>query len=277
MRAAEYDRDICLGLRAQRFHFDERIVVHETDAGQVFAPFARVAGHTFAHIVRRQWIRLEAYTVLALMILARGRLRVHHGNQWRAFAEFASEFVWAFAHVVVDAVDANASILAHVVLAVVNILGAVGSTVAGRAFARIVREMVDALGVVFAWIEVGAVGDFRFAVFAGETRWAFASVRFHAVDAGCVVLAFILAAVVDVHFATGSRVAGHATAAESSFFQNGAGGVVAARIAIASVNHEFAVFAMETRFAHTIVLALSLRLAHGIILTGERVAGIAFR
>lgn len=251
--------------------------MHETDARQVFAPFARVSGHAFAHIVRRQWVRLEAYAVFAFVVLAWRSLRIHHGNQRCTFAEFAGKFVRTLAHVIVDAIDANATILAHMILTVVNVFGAIGSAVAGCAFARIMREMIDAFGIVFARIEVGAIWDFRFAEFTSETRRTFACVRFNAVDACGIVLAFIFAAIVNVHLASGSRVASHATATESSFFEHGASGIIATRISVACVDHEFAMFAMETGLAHTFVLTFGLRLADGIILARECVTGVAFR
>lgn len=122
LRAAEHDGHVRLGLRAQRFHFDERIVVHKTDAGQIFAPFARIAGHTFAHVIRGLWIWLEADAMFALVVLARRRLRIHHGHHWGALAEFARIFFRAFARVIVDAVHTGAPILAHVILAIVDIL-----------------------------------------------------------------------------------------------------------------------------------------------------------
>lgn len=211
------------------------------------------------------------------MILAGRRLRIHHGNQWCAFAEFPGKFVRTFAHVIVDAVDANATILTHVILAVVNVFGAVGATIAGCAFTRVVCEVVDAFGIIFARIEVGTVRNFRLAIFAAESGWAFACVRLDTVDTRGIVLALVLAAIIDIHFAPGTGVASHAAATEPSFFEYGAGGIVAAWIAVARVDHEFAVFAMETGFAHAIVLAFGLRLAHGIILAWERVAGVAFR
>jgi len=40
LRRREHDRYVRLGLRSQRFQFDERRVVHETQAGQIFATFA---------------------------------------------------------------------------------------------------------------------------------------------------------------------------------------------------------------------------------------------
>lgn len=40
LRRREHDSDVRLGFRPQRFQFDERRVVHETQAGQIFATFA---------------------------------------------------------------------------------------------------------------------------------------------------------------------------------------------------------------------------------------------
>ena len=107
----------------------------ETDAGQVLATFARISWVTLADVVRREWIWLEANTVFAFVILTGRRLWIHHRDHRRSFAEFTGVFLRAFAVIIVDAIHANATILAHVILAVINILGAIGSAVARSAFA----------------------------------------------------------------------------------------------------------------------------------------------
>lgn len=276
--AAKHNCHIRLWLGAQRLHFHKRIVVHETDAGQIFASLARITGHTLAHIVRRLWIGLEANTVLALVILARRRLRIHHSDHWGAFAEFSRILFRTFACVVVDAVDTGAAVLAHMILAIVNVLRAVDTAIAQRTFARVVCKVIDAFGIVVAWIEFGRTEwNFRFAEFTTEAGRATARVVLHAVNAGGIILAFVLVAIVDVGLAAGARVTGDAFAAKTTLFQYGAGSIVATRIAEACVDHMLAVFAVIARFAGTVVLPLGLLLAHALILTGERVAGIAFR
>lgn len=140
------------------------------------------------------------------------------------------------------------------------------------------REMVHAFGIIVARIEFGrAEGYLRFAVLAGEAGRAAARVALHAVDAGGIVLALVLVAIVDVGLAAGTRVAGNAFAAEAALLEHGAGGIVAAWIAEACVNHEFAMLAVVARLARAIVLALGQRHADAVILAWERVAGVTFR
>lgn len=94
------------------------------------------------------------------------------------------------------------TILAHMILTIVNVLGAVGSFVTGCTFACVMCEMIDALGAIFAWIEFRAEWYFRFAILARKTAWALACVRFNAIDARAIIFAFIFAAIVNVRLAT---------------------------------------------------------------------------
>ena len=140
------------------------------------------------------------------------------------------------------------------------------------------REMVHALGIVIAWIKFScAEGDFRLAELTSETGLAFAGVRFDAIDASCIILALVVGAIVDVHLATGARVTRTALTTEATLLQHCTGGIVAARISVAGVDHELAMLAVVTRLTDAFVLAFSAPLALRVILTGERVAGVAFR
>lgn len=104
LRTTEYNGDICLWLRTQRFHFHKWIVLHKTNTGQIFATLARVAGHTFANVFGWQRIWDEANAMLAFVMLTRRRLWIHHCNQWCSFTEFARVFIGAFANIVINTI-----------------------------------------------------------------------------------------------------------------------------------------------------------------------------
>lgn len=204
-------------------------------------------------------------------------MRIHHSDHWRSLAKFASEFLRALANVIVDAVHADAAILAHVVLAIVDVFRTISASIAGSTLARIMREVVDAFGVVVARIEFGAVRNLQFTVFAREARLTFARVRFDAVDAGRIILTLVLGTIIDVHFAPSASVARHAIAIEASLLQDCASRVVSAWIAVAGVNHEFTVLSVETGLASALVLSFGLRHTHRFILAWESEASITFR
>jgi hypothetical protein len=147
--------------------------VQEGQAGQILAPLARVARSTFANVVRTGRVRLEANAKFTLVVLTWRRLWVHHGHQGFTFAELARKFRRTLARVIVDAVDAGSTILAHMVLAVINVLRAIGPTEPWHALTGIVREMVNTLGSILTRIEIQAAEfNLSFAVFpcvAGRT------------------------------------------------------------------------------------------------------------
>lgn len=212
------------------------------------------------------------------MVLAWRRLRIHHCHHWRALAELSGEVGRTLAHVIVDAVDAASAVLTHVILAVVDVLGAVDASEAGRTLARIVCEVVNALGLVRARIELASAElDFLLAELAGEARKAAACVRLDSIDAGSIVLAFMIVAVVDVDFASCAFVARQAVAAKATFLQHGARSVVPARISVASINHVLAVLTVVARSTSALILSFRLHRALGVVLAREREAGIAFR
>lgn len=212
------------------------------------------------------------------MILARRRLRIHHRHHRRSLAEFPGEVARAFADVVVDAVDTGSAVLTHVILAVVDVLGAVNAAESGRALACVMREVIDALGTVQARVEFRAAElNFLLAKLAVEARQATACIRLNSVDTCSVVLALVVIAVVNIDFAASAVVAGQAFATEPAFLQHRACSIVAARISVASVNHMLAVLAMIARGAPALVLFLGLHHALGVVLARECVASIAFR
>lgn len=94
------------------------------------------------------------------------------------------------------------TILAHVILTVVDVLGAVGSLVSWCTFARVMGEVVDAFGAILAWIEVRAEWNLGLAVLARESGRTLACVRLDTIDASAVVFTFVFAAIVNVHLAS---------------------------------------------------------------------------
>jgi len=251
--------------------------VDEADAGEVLAPLSSVARMTTAQIVAALGIWLEADTVLALVVLARRRLRVHHRDHVVALTVLARVIVRAATLVVVDAVHTGSAVLAHVVLAVVDVVRTVGAMESSLAIAAVVGEVIHALGSVRAGIEFGTAElDLGVAKLATESRLALTFVRLHSVDAGGVVLTLDLAqTIVDIRLAAGARVSRGTLTAESTLLQHRAGGVVAARIAVAGIDHELAVLAMIAWLAEALVLPLRKGHALGLILAGLLKACIA--
>lgn len=212
------------------------------------------------------------------MVLAGRRLRVHHRHHRRALTEFAGEVARTFAHVVVDAVDTASAVLTHVILAVVNVLGAVEATEADRALTRVMSEVVNAFGTVRARIEIASAKlNLLLAELAREARQTTACVGLDSVNTCAVVLAFVVIAVIDIDFAAGTFVAGQALTAETALLQHRARSVAAAWISVAGVNHVLAVLAVVAWGAATFVLSVGLHHALSVVLARERVAGIAFR
>jgi len=130
-------------------------------------------------------------------------LRVHHCDHRRTLAELSGELGWAFANVIVDAINASPAILTHVVCAIVNVVRAVGTAESGRAFACVVRKVIDALGAIRARIEFGTAElNLFLAELTSEARQATASVRLDTIHTSSIVLALVLLAVVNIHFAS---------------------------------------------------------------------------
>lgn len=168
------------------------------------------------------------------------------------------------------------TILAHVTLAIINVFRTVCSTIARRTFARVVREMIDTLGTIFAWIEIRTKWYFDLTILTGKTRRTLARICFNAVNACAVIFAFVFTAIVNIHFTAWTSIAGNTIATEASFFKYGACSI-SAWIAIASINHELTMLSMIAWLANTLVLTFSLWLANCFILAWERETSITFR
>lgn len=278
LRRAENYGHIRFRLHPKRLHFDEAVVVEESERRQILAALSGVAGIAFAHVVGGGGDGLEADAELALVVLAGRRLRVHHRDHWRAFAELARELARTLAVVGVDSVHADTAVLAHVILAVVYVLRAISAAEAWLALARVVRVVIHAFRSVFAGVEVGAAKlDFLLAKFAGKTSEAIARVSLNAIDASSIVLAFVGLAVIDVDFTSCAFVAIKAVTAKASLLEDTAATIVPARIAVASIDHILAVLAVVARGAATLVLLLRLQDTLAVVFAREREASVAFR
>jgi len=141
-----------------------------------------------------------------------------------------------------------------------------------------VRKVIDALGAIRARIEFGTAElNLFLAELTSEARQTTASVRLDTIHTSSIVLALVLLAVVNIHFASRARVAGKAFATETTFFEDRAHAAIATRIAIASVNHMFAMLSMIAGSATTFVLTFRSHSTLAVVLAREREAGIAFR
>lgn len=103
--------------------------------------------------------------------------------------------------------------LAHMINAVIQVGGTIKAGEADWAFAAIVGPVVDASTPVLAGVvPLCTKGYFFLAVLAHESRCAVASVSLYEVDAGRVIGASVVLAVVDVALASVSLVPGGAVA-----------------------------------------------------------------
>lgn len=278
LRRAENYGNIRFRLHSERLHFDEAVVVEESQRCQILAALSGVAGIAFAHVVGGRGVGLEADAEFALVVLAGRRLRVHHRDHWRAFAELAGKLARTLAVVGVNAVYADTSVLAHVIFAIVNVLGAISAAEAWLALARVVRVVIDAFCSVFAGVELSSAElNFLLAKFARESSETTARVRLNSIDASSVVLAFVGFAVINVDFASRTFIAIETVAVKAALLKHTATAVVPAWIAIASVYHVLAVLAVVARGAATLVLLFRLQDTLAAIFAREREASVAFR
>lgn len=144
------------------------------------------------------------------------------------------------------------TVLAHMILTVIDILCAVSSAISCCTFACVVCKMIDAFRTIFTWIEFSAEWNFRFTILTRETGRTLTRIWFNSINASAIIFTFVLAAIVNVHFTTWSSITSYTAATETAFFKYGASSI-SAWIAITCVNHEFTMFAMITGFANTFV------------------------
>lgn len=90
-----------------------------------------------------------------------------------------------------------------------------------------------------------------------KTRLTLAGVRFYTIHTCGIILTFNFAqTIIDISLATRACIARRTMTAEPSLFEYRACGIVAARIAIACIDHEFTMFAMVTGEAEALVVTL---------------------
>lgn len=78
---------------------------------------------------------------------------------------FASKIIWAFADVIVDAVDTGATILTDVILTIVNVLRTIDAMETSHTLAGVVGEVIVAFGAICTRIKlVAAKVNLRVAV-----------------------------------------------------------------------------------------------------------------
>lgn len=94
-----------------------------------------------------------------------------------ALTIFASEIIGALADIIVDAIDTGATILAHMILTIVNVVRAIDAMETGQAVAAVVGEVIQALGSIGTGIELEAAELYLcIAPFARETGLTFAAI-----------------------------------------------------------------------------------------------------
>lgn len=119
------------------------------------------------------------------MMRARTGLRVEHDCRWCGLAISPCIIRRALTLVIVYAVDASSTVLAHMINAVIQVGGAIKAGEADWAFAAIVGPVVDAPAPVLAGVvPFCAKGYLLLAVLAHESWGALASVGLYEVDAG---------------------------------------------------------------------------------------------
>jgi hypothetical protein len=138
--------------------------------------------------------------------------------------------------------------------------------------------VIDASGVVLAGVVlVGTKGNFGLAKLTHESCRTFTLISVDKVDTGGVILALVIVAVVYVRFAPHPAESRETKTTEPSLFEYFATGAVAARIAVAGVDHEFAIFPVKSRSTIALVVAFRLREAFAAVLAREGEASVAFR
>lgn len=104
--------------------------------------------------------------MLALMILTRRRLWIHHGYHIVSFTILSSEVVGTHTDIIVDAIHTSSSVLTYVILTIVYVVCTIYSVEAWHAFARVVSEVVLTFGPISTWIEFRTAElNFRITIF----------------------------------------------------------------------------------------------------------------
>ena len=203
----EGDRHIGGGLHVQGLELHVRGVVEEAQAGQVLAPLAAVPGSALAHIVIGAGL-VHTDPVLAVVLLTRRGLGVEVSDHRLNLAKFARVLGRTLARVLIYPVSTRASILTHVISAVVHICRAILTDKPGETLARVVGEVIFANAVVFARVLFAGSGsaesDLLLAISSLKSGNATALILANFVDAGPIVLAPVIYTVINVDFTSHS-------------------------------------------------------------------------
>ena len=125
--------------------------MEEAEAGQVLAPLAAVSGGALAHIIIGPRL-VHADPVLAVVLLTGRGLGVQMSHHRLNLAKFSRELGRTLARVLIYSVSTRASVLAHVIGAIVHVGRAVLTHKPGETLARVVCEVVLAHAAVLARI-----------------------------------------------------------------------------------------------------------------------------
>ena len=203
----EGDGHIGRGLHVQRLELHIGGVMEEAEAGQVLAPLAAVARGTFAHIVISPWL-IHADPVLAVMLLTWRGLGIEMGHHRLYLAKLARVLWRTLASVLIYPVSTRASILTHVIGAVINIGGAVLTNKPGDTLTRVVGEVILANSVVLTRVLFARPGaaecDLFLAISSLKSRNAAALILSNFVDAGPIVLTPVIYTVINIDFTSHS-------------------------------------------------------------------------
>ena len=123
-------------------------------------------------------------------------------------AKFARVFGWTLARVLIYPVSTRASILTHVIGAVVNICRAILTDKPGDTLARVVGEVILANAVVLTRVLLAGPGaaecDLFLAISSLKSGNATALILANFVDAGSIVLTPVIYTVINVDFTSHS-------------------------------------------------------------------------
>ena len=179
----------------ERFQFNKRGVVKETQTGQVFTSFPAVTRSTFADIVIGARL-VHADAVFAVVLLTRTGLLVQTTHHWLNLTKLASKFGRTFARVLVHAIATRASVLAHVVGTIIHVSGTVLSNKPSKTLARVVGEMVLTRASVLARVNFVRTctteSNLFLAVSSLKSGHTIALIFSNFINAGPIVLASVI-------------------------------------------------------------------------------------
>ena len=144
-------RHIGSRLHIERLQLHIGTVVEEAEAGEVLTPLATVARGALADVVVGAGL-VHADPVFTIVLLTGRGLGVEVSNHGLDLTELASVLCWTLARVLVHSVSTRASVLTHVIAAVINIGGAVLTNEAQGTLAGVVGEMILALASVLTGV-----------------------------------------------------------------------------------------------------------------------------